>query len=108
MPSLIPFSPQEAVTKVGRRVRVVREHHLLPVGTTGTVIGVCATHRGLVVVRWDLPPATHWSWEQWFGKTTYQGYLAEINQESDLGAQPGDDAGERSRADEIGRMLNLF
>jgi len=55
MPTLIPFSPQEAVTKVRKRVRVV---------------------------RWDLPPATQRTWEQWFGKTKYEAYLAEIDQGS--------------------------
>ena len=80
MPSLIPFRPQEALSKVGRRVRVDREHHLLPVGTTGTVIGVCATHKGLVVVRWDLPPTPDRTWEDWFGKTKYEAFLVEIDQ----------------------------
>jgi len=80
MATFIPFAPHEAVAKIGKRVHVVRENHLLPVGTTGTVIGVCATHSGLVVIRWDLPPDTHNSWEQWFGKTKYEACLAEIDQ----------------------------
>ena len=80
MPTLIPFSPQEALTKVGRRVRVVRELNPLPAGTTGTVIGVSASHKGLVVIRWDLPPTTDRTWEHSFGKTKYEAYLAEIDQ----------------------------
>ena len=77
---LVPFSPDEASTKVGKRVRVIRELPPLPAGTTGTVIGVCSNHKGLVVVHWDLPIASDRTWENWFGKTKYEAYLTEIEQ----------------------------
>lgn len=76
---LAPFTPNEAQAKIGKRVRVIREYSTVPLGTTGTVIGVHSDHRGVLVVQWDLPLTTSGPVQSWFGKTKYEKYLVEID-----------------------------
>ncbi|MCI0526400.1 MAG: hypothetical protein L0Y56_02960 [Nitrospira sp.] len=77
--SLTPFTTIEAQTKVGKRVRVTGEYSTVPLGTTGTVIGVHSQHKGVLVIQWDLPPTMSGPVQGWFGKTKFEKYLVEIN-----------------------------
>jgi hypothetical protein len=75
---LTPFTPAEAQTKIGKRVRVIRDYVTVPLGTTGMVIGVHADHKGVLIIQWDLPPTASGPVQSWFGKTKYEKYLTEI------------------------------
>jgi hypothetical protein len=77
--SLTPFTPAEAKSKIGKRVRVTREYSTVPLGTTGTVIGVHSQHKGVLVVQWDLPPTMSGPVQGWFGKTKFEKYLVEMD-----------------------------
>ena len=70
------FTPAEAWSKVGRRVRTRVAFSGVPQGTTGVVL-VPDDHPVSLPIRWDLPGRAR-PLVDWFSRQEYERFLEEV------------------------------